>query len=46
MYDDKNKHRGIPFQKYIDAFLDVMVAERGASVRTCLLYTSDAADEL
>lgn len=44
MNDDKNKHRGIPFQKYIDAFLDVMVAERGASVRTIAAYGKDLTD--
>ena len=44
MNDDKNKHRGIAFQKYIDAFLDVMVAERGASVRTIAAYGKDLTD--
>ncbi len=44
MNDDKNKHRGIPFQKYIDAFLDVMVAERGTSVRTIAAYGKDLTD--
>lgn len=37
----KNNLKGFPYQKYIDAFLDVLVAERGASQRTITAYGSD-----
>lgn len=40
----KNNLKSFPYQKYIDAFLDVLVAERGASQRTITAYGRDLTD--
>lgn len=44
MSDNKNERRAIPYQKYIDAFLDILIAERGASMRTIAAYGKDLTD--
>lgn len=44
MSDNRNERRAIPYQKYIDAFLDILIAEHGASVRTIEAYGQDLTD--
>lgn len=44
MSDNRNERRAIPYQKYIDAFLDILIAEHGASVRTIEAYGKDLTD--